>query len=78
MIVYSNTTKPGGETVIGSRSTIGGNVWITQSIPPGTKVLLKKPDLIYSGNSVAVSERTQKDKKSHAFNRWGRIQGSCE
>jgi serine O-acetyltransferase len=62
VIVYSNTTILGGETVIGARSTIGGNVWITRSVPPDTKVLLKKPDLIYSGNSVAVSERMRKEK----------------
>lgn len=50
VIIYSNTTVLGGETVIGARSTIGGNVWITESVPPDTKVYLKKPELIYSGN----------------------------
>ena len=50
VIVYSNTTILGGETVIGARSTIGGNVWITESVPPDTKVYLKKPELIYTGN----------------------------
>jgi serine O-acetyltransferase len=50
VIIYSNTTILGGETVIGARSIIGGNVWITESVEPDTKVLLKRPELIYSGN----------------------------
>jgi serine O-acetyltransferase len=50
VIIYSNTTILGGETVIGARSVIGGNIWITESVPPGTKVLLKRPELIYAGN----------------------------
>ena len=48
VIVYSNATILGGETVIGARSVIGGNVWITQSIPPDTKVVLKQPELLYT------------------------------
>ncbi|MDX1776509.1 MAG: serine O-acetyltransferase EpsC [Desulfobulbales bacterium] len=50
VIIYANTTVLGGETVIGARSVIGGNIWITESVPPDTKVLLKRPELIYSGN----------------------------
>ncbi|MGD2186774.1 MAG: serine acetyltransferase [Desulfobacterales bacterium] len=50
VIIYANTTILGGDTVIGARSTIGGNAWITESVPPDTKVYLKKPELIYSGN----------------------------
>lgn len=50
VIIYSNTTILGGDTVIGARSIIGGNIWITESVPPDTKVLLKRPELVYSGN----------------------------
>ena len=50
VIIYSNTTVLGGETVIGARSILGGNIWITESVPPDTKVLLKRPELIYAGN----------------------------
>jgi serine O-acetyltransferase len=50
VIIYSNTSILGGETVIGARSVIGGNIWITESVPPDTKVLLKRPELIYAGN----------------------------
>jgi serine O-acetyltransferase len=36
--IYANATILGGETVIGRGSIIGGSVWITQSVPPGSKV----------------------------------------
>nr|HID57839.1 serine acetyltransferase [Desulfobacterales bacterium] len=51
VIIYSNATILGGDTVIGARSIIGGNVWITESVPPETKVLLKRPELVYYGSS---------------------------
>ena len=50
VIIYSNATIL-GDPVIGARSIIGGNVWITESVPPDTKVLLKRPELIYKGNN---------------------------
>ena len=48
VIVYANTTILGGDTIIGAGSVIGGNIWLTESVAPGTKVLLKRPELIYS------------------------------
>lgn len=47
VIIYSNTTILGGDTVIGAGSVIGGNIWLTESVASGTKVLLKRPELIY-------------------------------
>jgi serine O-acetyltransferase len=47
VIIYSNATILGEKAIIGARSVIGGNVWITDSVPPDTKVILKKPELIY-------------------------------
>jgi len=38
VVIYSGTTILGGETVIGADSIIGGNVWLTKSVPPGSKV----------------------------------------
>ena len=53
VIIYSGATILGGETVIGARSVIGGNVWLIDSVPPDTKVIMKKPELIYmSSNDV--------------------------
>ncbi|WP_373046748.1 serine O-acetyltransferase EpsC [Vulgatibacter sp.] len=45
--VYAGATILGGRTVIGEGSVIGGNVWLTRSVPPGTKVQIEPPYLIY-------------------------------
>jgi serine O-acetyltransferase len=37
--VYSGATILGGDTTIGKGSVIGGNVWLTNSVPPFTKIL---------------------------------------
>lgn len=50
VIIYANTTILGGNTVIGAGSIIGGNIWLTESVETGTKVLLKRPELIYSNS----------------------------
>ncbi len=39
VIIYANATILGGRTVIGKGSVIGGNVWLTESVPPRSKVL---------------------------------------
>lgn len=46
-IIYSGATILGGNTVIGKGCTIGGNVWLTESVPPGTKVTLEAPRLVF-------------------------------
>ena len=38
--IYANAVILGGTTVIGRDSVIGGGVWITESVPPGSKVYL--------------------------------------
>ena len=53
VIIYSGATILGGNTVIGARSIIGGNVWLTESVPPDTRIILKKPELIYTGQIEA-------------------------
>lgn len=47
VIIYSGATILGGKTVIGTRCIIGGNVWITESVPPNTKIVLEKQNLVY-------------------------------
>jgi serine O-acetyltransferase len=47
--IYSGATVLGGDTVIGKGSTIGGNVWITHSVPAGTKVAIEPPELSFRG-----------------------------
>jgi len=39
VVIYSNATILGGETVVGHDSIIGGNVWLTKSVPPCTVVV---------------------------------------
>ena len=38
VIIYAGATILGGNTVIGKGSIVGGNVWLTKSIPPGSKI----------------------------------------
>jgi serine O-acetyltransferase len=43
--IYPNATILGGETVIGEGSVIGGNVWLTESVPAHTRVTIESPTL---------------------------------
>ncbi len=43
--IYSNASILGGDTVIGHDSVIGGSAFITSSIPPNTKVIVKSPEM---------------------------------
>lgn len=45
VVIYAGATILGGDTVIGRGSVIGGNVWLTHSVPPGTRVLQESPNL---------------------------------
>jgi len=44
--VYPNATILGGKTRIGHHSVIGGNVWLTHSVEPYSKVVVKDPELL--------------------------------
>lgn len=41
VIVYAGATILGGETIIGKGSIIGGNVWLTKSVPADSKIYYK-------------------------------------
>ncbi len=43
--VYPNATILGGNTHIGHHSVIGGNVWLTHSVAPYSRVTVKDPEL---------------------------------
>lgn len=43
--IYPNSTVLGGETVIGARSTIGGNVFLVQSVPPDSLAYYEEKQL---------------------------------
>ena len=51
VVIYSGATILGGDTVIGHDSVIGGNVWLTNSIEPFTKVF-HKSQIIVKDNEV--------------------------
>jgi serine O-acetyltransferase len=51
VVIYANATILGGDTVVGRSSVIGGNVWLTHSVPPHSIV-----------TNVAVSERRSADE----------------
>ncbi|HTP59671.1 MAG TPA: serine acetyltransferase, partial [Spirochaetia bacterium] len=36
--IYAGATILGGNTVIGCGSIIGGNVWLTESVPPNSRI----------------------------------------
>jgi serine O-acetyltransferase len=40
--VYAKATILGGDTVIGAHSIVGGNVWLTHSVPEHTKIFLSE------------------------------------
>lgn len=43
VVIYAGATILGGRTTIGESSEIGGNVWLTHSVPPGSKVYNQQP-----------------------------------
>ncbi len=59
--VYSGTSILGGETVIGKGVVIGSNVFLTRSVPAGTKVSIKTPDLIFKGQAAQESDSEYMD-----------------
>ena len=42
--VYAGSTILGGDTVVGDDSIIGGNVWLTSSVPPGSKIYRRQTE----------------------------------
>ena len=50
--IYSNSTVLGGTTVIGANSVVAGNTFIIESVPAGTKVSVKNPELVIHAPKV--------------------------
>jgi serine O-acetyltransferase len=51
VVIYSGATILGGQTTIGAKSIIGGNVWLTKSVPPNSTVY-HKPEIKVVENEV--------------------------
>jgi serine O-acetyltransferase len=54
--IYPGATILGGDTRIGHHSIIGGNVWLTHSVEPYSRVTMKDPELLIRTNSKASDE----------------------
>ncbi len=52
--VYPGATILGGGTRVGHHSVIGGNVWLTHSVPPYSRVTIPQPDLVFLDRSGAA------------------------
>lgn len=46
VVMYANATVLGGETVLGHHSVIGSKAWITESVPPYSKVLYQSESVV--------------------------------
>lgn len=49
--IYAGATIIGGDTRIGHHSIIGGNVWLTHSIAPYSRVAMREPELVIRTNA---------------------------
>jgi len=56
VVIYAGATILGGETKIGRGSVIGGNVWLTHSVPPESKVYNDQPGLKIQSGSKSESK----------------------
>ena len=54
--IYSGSTILGGKTVIGEGAIIGGNAFITQSVAPHTKVIVKPAEHIFTTEKIDVEK----------------------
>lgn len=54
--IYSGASILGGDTVIGRGAVIGGNVFLTKSVAPDTKVSVKNQELRYNQGRREVQE----------------------
>ena len=66
---YSNASILGGETIIGHDSIVGGNVFLTRSIPAGTKVYAKAQELHFDTDvdTPEVQDVTQTDNQDYVI-----------
>ncbi|MFT4899716.1 MAG: serine O-acetyltransferase [Flavobacteriales bacterium] len=47
VVIYAGATILGGRTTVGENSVIGGNVWITRSVKPESKLYYKAENISY-------------------------------
>ena len=57
--IYAGAQILGGDTVIGRGSVIGGNVWITESVPPDSRVVAEPASLLVKPRGDREAEPEQ-------------------
>jgi len=62
VVIYSGATILGGNTTIGHHSIIGGNTWITRSVPPQSKIYYTQTHA--NGNGTQVDHVVVKPRGS--------------
>jgi len=55
VIIYAGSTILGGQTVVGHHSIVGGNVWLTESLPPHS--------VIYQETQNTIKQRSSGNKR---------------
>ena len=66
VIIYSGATILGGDTVIGAGARIGGNVWLTRSVAPGSFISTSAAiDRRRTSNGSASTESTEPALEFH-------------
>lgn len=55
VVIYSGATILGGNTVIGHHSVIGGNVWLTESVQPGSLVSHQPEITVVEGKFLSTT-----------------------
>ncbi len=53
VVIYAQAVILGGETVVGHDSVIGGNVWLTESVPPYS--------FVQQENKTTIRQKTEKE-----------------
>lgn len=60
--IYSGASILGGSTVIGEGAVIGSNSFITKSVPGGTRVSIRYPELQYKSDEKPISAEFAQDE----------------
>ena len=61
--VYSGASILGGETVIGEGVIVSGGAFVTKSVPPYTKVIVKNPELQIKDSDVKIELQGTENKE---------------
>ncbi|MBI5504370.1 MAG: serine acetyltransferase [Deltaproteobacteria bacterium] len=60
--IYAGATILGGETVVGKGSVIGGNVWLTESVAPHSRVTYSPPTCSDTPSQVVTVRRAESSR----------------